>query len=300
MVQKLLPVWRSVNRFFLPLHAPPNFGILPLKDSSDCHANLQPRTSHACLSPARCGVVLLSGRGSRPEAAQAADFRVDNTVYVEGQSQPQSQGVTIFHQGLVYDFLDEPAEVIIFDKAHRRFILLDITRHVRSEISIDDVQTFVNRVKQRLSGHPNPNVKWLADPSFEESFDRESSELTLKSPSITYQAQVQATDPAVAAQYREFSDWYAQFNLALNPKSWPPFPRMMLNEAIQRHQGVAKEVHLDRSLGPEGRADQNHQPPSTGRGTGCGRHDPHGGSPRVPAKLPKRFPPRIPARESEG
>ena len=152
---------------------------------------------------------LFSATALVTEAAPAADFRVDNAVYVEGQSQPQSQGVTIFHQGLVYDFLNEPAEVIVFDKAHRRFILLDVSRRVRSEISIDEVQAFVNRVKQRLSGHPNPNVKWLADPSFEESFDRENSELTLKSPSITYRAQVQTTDPTVAAQYHEFSDWYA-------------------------------------------------------------------------------------------
>ena len=115
-----------------------------------------------------------SGTALLTEAAQAADFRVDNRVFVEGQSQPQSQGVTIFHEGLVYDFLNEPAEVIVFDKAHRRFILLDLARHVRSEISTDDVQAFVDRVKQRLAGHPNPNVKWLADPSFEESFDRET------------------------------------------------------------------------------------------------------------------------------
>ena len=66
------------------------------------------------------------------EAAQAADFRVDNAVYAEGQTQPQSHGVTIFHDGLVYDFLDEPAEVIVFDQAYRRFILLDISRHVES------------------------------------------------------------------------------------------------------------------------------------------------------------------------
>ena len=110
------------------------------------------------------------------EAAQAADFRVDNAVSAEGQSQPQSQGVTIFHEGLVYDFLNEPAEIIVFDKAHRRFILLDVGRRVRSEITIDDVQKVVDRVKQRLAGHPNPNIRWLADPSFEESFDRENSE----------------------------------------------------------------------------------------------------------------------------
>ncbi len=185
------------------------------------------------------------------EAARAADFSVDNTVFVEGQSQPQSQGVTIFHEGLVYDFLNEPSEVIVFDQAHRRFILLDLSRRLRSEISTGDVQAFVNRAKQRLAGHPNPNIQWLADPSFQETFDHPSSELTLKSDSITYQARIQATDGAVAAQYREFSDWYAKFNHTLNPKSWPPFARMMLNEAIQRRQGVAKEVHLTAILNPK-------------------------------------------------
>ncbi len=185
------------------------------------------------------------------QAAQAADFRVDNTVYVDGKSQPQSQGVTIFHKGAVYTFLKEPAQVIVFDKAHRQFLLLDMTRHVRSAISLDDVQDFVKRVGQRLSVHPNPNVKWLADPSFEESFDHENSELTLKGSSITYQAQVQPTLPAVAAQYREFSDWYAKFNQVLDPKSWSPFPRMELNAAIERHQGIAKEVHLTAALRPK-------------------------------------------------
>ena len=185
------------------------------------------------------------------EAARAADFRVDNTVLVEGQSQPQSQGTTIFHEGLVYDFLNEPAEVIVFDKAHRRFMLLDISRHVRSEISTDDVQAFVKGVKKRLADHPNPNIKRLANPSFEEVFDPKTSLLTLKSPSITYQAQVQATDPEVAAQYHDFSDWYTQFNVALDPSSRPPFARMMLNEAIERRQGVAKEVHLVATAGPK-------------------------------------------------
>ncbi|MGA2255927.1 MAG: hypothetical protein ABSG53_14875 [Thermoguttaceae bacterium] len=195
--------------------------------------------------------VLFSGSTLVAEAARAADFRVENAVFSEGQSQPQSQGVTIFHEGVVFDFLNEPAEVIVFDKAHRRFILLDIGRKVRSEISIDDVQGFVNRVKQRLSGHPSSSSKWLADPSFEESFDRGNAEVTLKSPLITYQAQVQATAPEVATQYHEFSDWYAQFNFALNSQSRPPFPRMMLNDAIERCQGIAKEVHLSAASSPK-------------------------------------------------
>ena len=182
----------------------------------------------------------------------AADFHVENAVYVEGQSEPISRGVTIFQEGLVYDFLNQPGEVIIFDKAHRRFILIDSGRHVRSEISMDDVQGFVNRVKQRLAGHPNSNVRWMADPAFDESFAAENSLLTLKSPEITYQAEIQATDSATAAQYHEFSDWYAKFNLALDPKSRPPFPRMSLNDAIERHQGIATKVHLTAALGSKG------------------------------------------------
>ena len=184
------------------------------------------------------------------QPAPAADFRVENAVYVEGQSQPQSQGVTIFHQGVVYDFLTEPPEVIVFDKAHRRFLLLDINHRRWSEISTDDVRAVADRVKQRLAGHPNPKSRWLVNPTFEESFDRDSAELTLKSDSLTYRAKLQTTEPAVAAQYHEFSDWYTQFNLALNPSSRPPFPRMMLNEAIERHESVAKEVHLTANVGP--------------------------------------------------
>jgi hypothetical protein len=189
-------------------------------------------------------LVFIFGLALGQSFALAADFRVENTVYVQGQTAPVSRGVTIFQVGLVYDFLDEPGEIIIFDKAHRRFILLDTGRRVRSEISMDDVQNFVNRVKQRLAGHPSPNVKWLADPVFDESFNAQSSELTLKGPALTYQARVQAADSESAAQYHEFSDWYAKFNLALDPKSRPPFPRMQLNDAIERHQGIAKEVHL--------------------------------------------------------
>ena len=194
--------------------------------------------------------LFLSSTALACEAAPAADFRVENSVFIEGQSQPQSQGVTIFHQGLVYDFLNDPAEVIVFDPAHRRFILLDTGRRVRSEISADDVQAVVNRVKQRLAGQPNPTSRWLVDPSFEESFDRENSELTLKGDPVTYRARLQATDAAMAAQYHEFSDCYTQLNLALNPSSRPPFPRMLLNEAIERRQGIAKEVHLVAALAP--------------------------------------------------
>jgi hypothetical protein len=177
--------------------------------------------------------------------AHAADFRVENTVLVEGEAKPQSQGVTIFHNGAVYDFLTNPAEIIVFDGPHGRFVLLDLARRVQSELLTDDVAAFVNRAKTSLSGPRNPpRIRWLAEPKFDETFDNQAAELTLRSESMTYQVQLLATGPEVAAQYRQFSDWYAQFNHVLNPQSRPPFPRMVLNAAMERNHGIAKEVRL--------------------------------------------------------
>ena len=103
----------------------------------------------------------------------------------------------------------------------------------------------------------------------------------------------------MAAQYHEFSDWYAQFNHALNPKSRPPFPRMMLNEAIERHQGVAKEVHLVATSSPKDapvKIASRHQLAMQLDSADMNRV---ARSPRVPAELPQHFVERIPAGEVE-
>jgi len=182
-------------------------------------------------------------------ASRAADFRIENSVYVEGDSQPQCRSVTIFQTGLVYDFLADPAEIIVFDKPHGRFILLDIGRRVQSNLSTDEVEAFVEHAKRRLAESSNVSknpaeLHWLAEPAFDETFDSQTSQLTLRSEWMTYQVELLATGPDVAAQYRDFTDWYAQFNHMINPDSRPPFPRMMLDAALERNHGIAKEVRL--------------------------------------------------------
>jgi hypothetical protein len=178
--------------------------------------------------------------------ARAADeFRISNAVYVEGQDRPQSKSVTIFQAGLVYDFLADPAETVVFDKAHGRFALLDGARRVQCEVSTEEVAAFIDQAKKLLAGEKNaPQLHWLAAPTFDETFDSQSSELTLRGEWMTYQAQVLPTGPDVASQYREFFDWYAQFNHVLNPQSRPPYARMMLDAALERNHGIAKEVRL--------------------------------------------------------
>jgi hypothetical protein len=47
-------------------------------------------------------------------------------------------------------------------------------------------------------------------------------------------------------QYRVFSDWYARLNTVMNrgQGSRPPFARLLLDEAIARHQAIPREVKL--------------------------------------------------------
>ena len=74
--------------------------------------------------------------------ARGDDFRVENKVFVGKASEPESQGTTIFQSGVVYDFLDSPAEVVVFDPAAARFILLDTGRRLVAEVRIEEVTTF--------------------------------------------------------------------------------------------------------------------------------------------------------------
>lgn len=200
-------------------------------------------TTNSLAGPAVATILALAV-GYPAIAARADDFRVENRVYIGGKSTPDSQGVTIFYGGLVYDFLSDPAEVIVFDKAHEQFSMLDIGRRARADLSTGEVRAFVERVRQRLAGHSDPMKRWLSDPVFKEDFDAGTGRLTLTGAWMTYEAQIVTRDASLSAQYREFSDAYAQLNSVLNPGSRPPLARMALNEAILRRQAVAKEVRL--------------------------------------------------------
>jgi len=176
--------------------------------------------------------------------AAGADFRIENRVYVGGQKEPAVHSRTIFYGGLIYDFLDQPAEVVVFDKAGGRFMLLDFRRRVMAELSAADVAAFVTRIQAQAANHVDPWVRFLAEPALTERMDAATGELTLSGEWLTYRARLADASPAVVRQYREFSDWYAELNAALNPAARPPFARLRLNEALARHQATAREVEL--------------------------------------------------------
>jgi hypothetical protein len=179
-----------------------------------------------------------------PTLATAEDFRVENKVFAADKTAPQNQGVTIFYGGVVYDYLEQPAEVIVLDKAAAKFTLLDTSRQVQTELSTQQVADFIVGLKKKAAANQDQFIRWLAEPGFQEQFDQKSGELTLVGPQMMYATKLAAVpSPEMAEQYREFSDWYVRLNTLLAPPgSLPPFPRMVLNQAIAKRQMIPREV----------------------------------------------------------
>jgi hypothetical protein len=145
--------------------------------------------------------------------------------------------------------MSEPSEVTIFDKSTGHFILLNMATQEQTVLSTAEVNAFTEKLKQLANKQKDPLNKFFADPSFEELFDADKGELSLISHWVTYRIVTEIPkNQAVVAQYREFSDWYTRLNAILNPGSRPPTARLQVNDALARHQVVAREVNLTMTL----------------------------------------------------
>jgi hypothetical protein len=197
---------------------------------------------HTCivwLVAAAFGIIL--GQAGQ---ALGEDFRVDNAVYAGDQKEPSSQSTTIFHAGVVYDCLKAPAETVVFDKTGGRFVLLNLSHRMRTELTTSEVAAFIDRLQPVAAKSKDPLVAFLAAPKFQERSDQ-PGELTLASPWITYRLVLSGeSSPSVVEQYRDFCDWYARLNALLVPGSQPPFGRLVVDAAMAQRRAIASQVVL--------------------------------------------------------
>jgi hypothetical protein len=143
----------------------------------------------------------------------------------------------------VFDYLSDKT-VAVFDKKRGRFLLLDPTRKVKTEVKTEELQRFCDELQERAAKEGNAYVKFLANPQFEVSIDEKTAELVLKSQHMTYRiSTLKAESDEAAQQYREFSDWYARLNAMTNHT--PPFARLAVNEELHRRGLVATQVQLN-------------------------------------------------------
>ncbi len=184
---------------------------------------------------------------------QAEGFRIENQIFLEDEAEPKTTSTTIFYEDLVYDYLENPKEITVFDPAAGRLILLDPVRKIRSELSSRELKGLSGRLRTWAAGHADEFLRFSANPDFEEDYDTSTGGLQLRSPWITYE--VTTLEPArreILKRYMEFCDCYCLLNTRLNPGSRPPFPRMQLNRALERLDRMPQEVHL--TVRPKGNA----------------------------------------------
>ena len=194
--------------------------------------------------------LLAVGLCARGGVAEEEDFRIENKIYVDDEKEPRIRSTTIFHEGVVYDYLADPPEVTVFDGHHGRFVLLDLTRRVKTELTTERVVDFSRRLKEWTQQQSDPFLRFLAAPEFEEQYDESTRELSLTSPWMTYRlTTVDSESEGISRSYREFSDWYCRLNTFLNPGARPPFARMVVNAALAERRKLPREVHL--SLSPK-------------------------------------------------
>lgn len=201
----------------------------------------------------RVAMVFFAGifPSSRSSTMLAEDFRIATKIYLGDSEKPISETTTLFLEGVVYDFLEEPPQVAVFrkpsgDKAGR-FILLSSAHKIRTELATDRISGAMDKLRTWARRQRDPFLKFAADPQFEESFTADDGKLVLASHLENYTvATAPAERPQAVTEYREFLDWYARLNTLLSAGP-PPEPRLRLNAALARYNVIPLQVELTRA-----------------------------------------------------
>ncbi len=177
------------------------------------------------------------------DAVVAQQFKIESQIYVGGEDQPSSSNVTMFSDGLVFDFQSKGTqshEVTILQPKQHRTILLDRLRQMK--LVLDDVQLIKMADALRRETSQDERAGFLVNERFEEAIQFDNGAATLKSPTITYTVRGnRPTDLKVFPIYSNFIEAFTRLQVS-DPHAFSPFPRMRLNETIRKLGWIPSEV----------------------------------------------------------
>lgn len=173
----------------------------------------------------------------------AQDFRVETDVFVGKQKEPLAQYLTLFQASTIYDFaLAGSQQVTVFDVTRGRFLLLDVQREIKTELTTRDIDAFHERLRERVADRDAS----LFQTQFEYQFEEAGGWHVLVGEDVEYRARgLTPKYPDAAERYRVFADWYARLN-AMRPGNPPPYARLELNRLLAEKQLLPESI--ERSL----------------------------------------------------
>jgi len=195
--------------------------------------------AQSIIASMHIGIVVIGMGCLSTSRAWGQEFRIETDVFQDEVKEPFAQTLTIFTNDRVYDFLlTGVEEVTLFDRNHNRFVLMDAQRKMKTELALDDIESFIADLKSRL----NDQQRTLLLIGDARATEEEDGWLRLSNDRVTYRVEcIKPKTKAAVEQYREFADWYARLN-AMRRGNLPPFMRIHLDAEIASRGLIPKTV----------------------------------------------------------
>lgn len=190
-------------------------------------------------------------------------LRVESDLFASG-SKPAARSLTLFHQGVAWDFLELPVapekgrsaaaeedemqlvEIVLHDPARERVVVIDPVRHRKTEIATVQLKRLGASLAKWAQASDDRLVRWAGGPDFNDDLREEEGRLELAGPRARYAVtHVAASSPEASQNYRQFADTAIMLKALLQPGGIPPFPRLAINHRLQEAGGIPAEVTLE-------------------------------------------------------
>lgn len=225
-----------------------------------------------------------SARGAEPTAVDEPasvprngwTMRVESEMFAAGGEKPVARTLTLFRDGVAWDFLSLPAErkpdqaaaadlelaeIVLHDPARERIVVIDPVRHLKTTVENVRLERLGVSLATWARSSEDRLIRWAGGPEFESGFSAgddaddadDAGRLELAGPRVLYAvAHEPAPSPAAAAAYRRFADSAVLLRSLLHPGGLPPFPRLAVNRRLEAASAVPTEVTLEiePKLGP--------------------------------------------------
>ncbi|RMF41545.1 MAG: hypothetical protein D6753_09415 [Planctomycetota bacterium] len=177
--------------------------------------------------------------------AQSEGFRVETDVFVGDEPAPVFQSLTLFENGIAYDYSrDDDATCTIVDPQHDRIVLVNSQHQIRTELSINEIAQLIETARTQAAG--TSLAVFLIGAGKIEVVD---GIVTVGDDNLRYVAKTSKPNEPYAVQwYRTFADAMANFN-AWASGGTPPFARLALNGAVADLGSIPVEIRRDIKAG---------------------------------------------------
>jgi hypothetical protein len=194
-----------------------------------------------------CLVVAAVGQAT---FAEEVGLRVESEVFVDDDETPAATSLTLFQNGITWDFLDAPADggegdIILHDPARERVVVLDPQRNIKTEIGTIRLERLNVSLANWARQSDDALIKWAGAADFGDAITIDGNRVELAGPRVQYTVEFtrSSSDEAVAA-YRRFADTAILLKALMQPGGIPPFPRLAINRHVEVAGGIPSEVTL--------------------------------------------------------